>query len=43
MKEPYAVLVTNRTDWTAKQVLSQYLQRWTIETFYRDGKQLPGG
>ncbi|NJK52446.1 MAG: transposase [Leptolyngbyaceae cyanobacterium SU_3_3] len=38
----YAVLVTNRLDWTAKQVLAQYLQRWTIETFYRDSKQLLG-
>lgn len=35
----YAVLVTNRTDWSAQQVLSKYLQRWPIETFYRDGKQ----
>jgi SRSO17 transposase len=38
----YAVLVTNRTDWSAKQTLSMYLKRWTIETFYRDGKQLLG-
>jgi SRSO17 transposase len=38
----YAVLVTNRTDWSAQQVLTQYLQRWPIETFYRDGKQLLG-
>ncbi|KAM3101122.1 transposase [Phormidesmis sp. 146-12] len=38
----YAVLVTNRTDWSAKQTLATYLQRWTIETFYRDGKQLLG-
>jgi SRSO17 transposase len=35
----YAVLITNRTDWSAKQILSKYLQRWPIETFYRDGKQ----
>jgi SRSO17 transposase len=35
----YAVLVTNRTDWSAQQVLFKYLQRWPIETFYRDGKQ----
>jgi len=34
----YAVLVTNRTDWTAKQILQRYLQRWPIETFYQDGK-----
>jgi SRSO17 transposase len=38
----YAVLVTNRTDWSAQQVLSQYLLRWPIETFYRDSKQLLG-
>jgi SRSO17 transposase len=38
----YAVLVTNRTDWSARQVLSQYLHRWPIETFDRDGKQLLG-
>ena len=35
----YAVLVTNRKDWSAKQVLAKYLNRWPIETFYRDGKQ----
>jgi hypothetical protein len=35
----YAVLITNRTDWSAKQILAKYLQRWPIETFYRDGKQ----
>jgi len=34
----YAVLVTNRRDWTAKQILQRYLQRWPIETFYQDGK-----
>ena len=38
----YAVLVSNHTLWSAKQILSTYLQRWTIETFYRDGKQLLG-
>ena len=35
----YAVLVTNRKTWSAKQILSKYLQRWPIETFYWDGKQ----
>jgi len=34
----YAVLVTNRVDWDAKRVLTTYLQRWPIETFYQDGK-----
>jgi SRSO17 transposase len=38
----YAVLVTNRTDWSALEILSGYLQRWSIETFYRDSKQLLG-
>jgi SRSO17 transposase len=38
----YAVLVTNRTDWSAQQVLRQYLWRWPVETFYRDSKQLLG-
>ena len=36
----YVVLVTNHNHWSAKQILSMYLQRSTIETFYRDGKQL---
>jgi len=35
----YVVLVTGRTDWERKKILSTYLQRWPIETFYRDGKQ----
>ncbi|MCG8364872.1 MAG: IS701 family transposase, partial [Pseudanabaenales cyanobacterium] len=38
LKGSYAVLVTNRTDWRAKQILLRYLKRWSIETFYRDGK-----
>lgn len=38
----YAVLVTNRTDWSAQQVLRKYLCRWPVETFYRDSKQLLG-
>jgi SRSO17 transposase len=35
---PYAVLVSNRTDWSAKKILETYLQRWPIETFYQDSK-----
>jgi len=38
----YAVLVTNRVDWTAQRIISTYLQRWPIETFYQDGKEHPG-
>jgi SRSO17 transposase len=34
----YAVLVSNRTDWSAKKIIATYLQRWPIETFYQDGK-----
>lgn len=34
----YAVLVSNRTDWTAKKLLETYVQRWPIETFYQDSK-----
>jgi len=38
----YVVLVTNRTDCNAHRILSTYLLRWPIETFYQDGKQLLG-
>lgn len=34
----YAVLITNRVDWTARRIIATYLQRWPIETFYQDGK-----
>jgi SRSO17 transposase len=34
----YAVLVTNRADWSAQRIITLYLQRWPIETFYQDGK-----
>lgn len=36
------VLVTNRADCSAKHIISTYLLRWPIETFYQDGKQLLG-
>lgn len=38
----YVVLVTNRADCNAKRIISTYLLRWPIETFYQDGKQLLG-
>ncbi len=38
----YFVLVSNRTDCNAKRIISTYLRRWPIETFYQDGKQLLG-
>lgn len=38
----YVSLVTNRTDWKAAKIIRIYLQRWPIETFYQDGKQLLG-
>jgi SRSO17 transposase len=34
----YAVLVTNRVDWSAPRIIALYVQRWPIETFYQDGK-----
>jgi len=34
----YAVLVSNRVDWNAPRIITLYLQRWPIETFYQDGK-----
>ena len=34
----YAVLLSNRTDWSAHKILASYLQRWPIETFYQDSK-----
>jgi len=33
-----AVVVTNRVDWNAQRIITLYLQRWPIETFYQDGK-----
>ena len=33
-----AMLVTNRVDWSAQRIITLYLQRWPIETFYQDGK-----
>jgi SRSO17 transposase len=38
----YVTLVTNRADWDATRIIRVYLQRWPIETFYQDSKQLLG-
>lgn len=35
----YAVLITNRVDWSAQRIIVTYLQSWPIETFYQDGKE----
>jgi DDE superfamily endonuclease len=34
----YAVLVSNRVDWNAQRIITLYVQRWPIETFYQDSK-----
>src|SRR6267142_4519524 len=33
-----AVLVSNRVDWDARRIITLYVQRWPIETFYQDSK-----
>jgi len=38
----YAILVTNRADWSAQKIVATYLLRWPVETFYQDGKTLLG-
>ena len=38
----YVVLVTNRLDWSARQIIATYLLRWPVETFYQDGKSYLG-
>ncbi len=35
----FIVLVTNRVDWNAQRIISTYLLRWPIETFYQDSKE----
>jgi SRSO17 transposase len=42
LKGTYALLVTNRLDWTVQRILRTYLQRWPVETFYQDSKTLLG-
>jgi Transposase DDE domain len=34
----YAVVVSNRVAWHAQRIITLYVQRWPIETFYQDGK-----
>jgi SRSO17 transposase len=34
----YAILITNRLDWSSQKIITTYLQRWPTETFYQDGK-----
>jgi SRSO17 transposase len=38
----YVVLVTNRLDWSAQQIIARYMLRWPVETFYQDGKSYLG-
>ena len=38
----YGIRVTNRIDWEAKRIITGYLERWPIETFYQDSKQYLG-
>ncbi len=33
LKGRYAVLVTNQVEWSARQILSAYLQHWPTSTF----------
>ena len=42
LKGNYALLVSNRLDWTVQRILKTYLQRWPIETFYQDSKTCLG-
>jgi SRSO17 transposase len=34
----YAILITNRLEWSSQKIIAMYLQRWPTETFYQDGK-----
>jgi SRSO17 transposase len=38
----YVVLVSNRLEWSAQQIIATYLLRWPVETFYQDGKSYLG-
>jgi DDE superfamily endonuclease len=34
----YVVLVSNRVDWNVQRIITLYVQRWPIDTFYQDSK-----
>jgi DDE superfamily endonuclease len=38
----YVVLVSNRLDWSARQIIATYLLRWPVEPLYQDGKSYLG-
>jgi hypothetical protein len=38
----YVVLVSNRLEWSAQPLITTYLLRWPVETFYQDGKSSLG-
>jgi SRSO17 transposase len=42
LRGTYVVLVSNRLDWTAQQIIATYVLRWPVETFYQDGKSYLG-
>jgi SRSO17 transposase len=38
----YVVVVSNRLEWSAQQLIATYMLRWPVETFYQDGKSYLG-
>lgn len=41
-EKSWIAMATNETRWSAKRVLSQYLNRWPIEVFFKESKQYLG-
>lgn len=41
-EKSWIAMATNETRWGAKRVLSQYLNRWPIEVFFKESKQYLG-